>query len=95
MAAVSVDDDPFAQPGYTPAELRRALHNASTTLSIAEVPGRSDIRERALLLARGKLAGVLGKLDHLIAMVDARRLLSPSPTDTPITPITTSTVNDR
>lgn len=85
--------DPFAQVGYSPAELRRALHNASITLSIAEIPGASaEVRGRGLFLARGKLAAILGRLDHAIAMVEAERLLSPSTTDTPITaPITSAT----
>jgi len=93
MAPLVVDSDPFAQAGYSPAELRRALHNASSTLSIAEFPTSPEIRERWLLLTRRKLAGILGRLDHLIAMVGAERLLSQSPTDTPIT--TAAAVTDR
>lgn len=91
------DNDPseaFSQAGYSPAELRRQLHNASTTLSIAEVSTSIEIRERALFFARGKLAGILGKLDHLMAMVAAERVLlaagTPSAELSPITPITTN-----
>ena len=68
MTAATVESFEFA--GYSPAELRRRLREASVLLSAAETPTRE--REQVLRRACGHLRGTIRKLERLIGEVAAR-----------------------